>query len=194
MPPKPKRWQIAPRVASLVIARFPQRHPLLVQVLYNRGITTPEQADAFLAPDALIGNPFQMYGMNQAVERLRRAIRAGEAIAVYGDFDVDGVTATVLLVQALQSIGAQVKPYIPHRIDEGYGLNVDALTQLKEQGVQVVVTVDCGVRSLDEVAFGKKIGLDMIVTDHHAPGDELPDSFATINPKQSLCKYPFKEL
>jgi single-stranded-DNA-specific exonuclease len=194
--PKPKRWQISPRVSSLVIARFASRqlHPLLIQILYNRGITTPEQAAAFLAPDGLIGNPFQMCGMNQSVDRLRRAIRAGEAIAVYGDFDVDGVTATVLLVQALQSIGAQVKPYIPHRIDEGYGLNVDALRQLKEQGIQVVVTVDCGVRSLDEVAFGKKIGLDMIVTDHHAPGDELPDSFATINPKQARCKYPFKEL
>ncbi len=196
MPPKPKRWQIAPRVSSLVIARFNSRqlHPLLVQVLYNRGITTPEQAEAFLSPDALIGNPFQMHGMNEAVDRLRRAIRAGEAIAVYGDFDVDGVTATVLLVQALQSIGAKVKPYIPHRIDEGYGLNIDALNQLKEQGVRVVVTVDCGVRSLAEVAFGKKTGLDMIVTDHHAPGDALPDSFATINPKQALCRYPFKDL
>ncbi len=196
MPPKSKRWQIAPRVPSLVIARFasPPLHPLLVQVLYNRGMTTPEQAAAFLAPDALIGDPFQIHGMNEAIDRLRRAIRAGEAIAVYGDFDVDGVTATALLVQALQSLGAKVKPYIPHRIDEGYGLNTDALTQLKEQGVQVVVTVDCGVRSLDEVAFGKRIGLDMIVTDHHAPGDQMPDSFVTINPKQALCKYPYKDL
>ncbi len=196
MPPKLKRWQIAPRVSSLVIARFASRplHPLLIQVLYNRGLTAPEQVDAFLAPDALIGNPFQMRGMNEAVDRLRRAIRAGEAIAVYGDFDVDGVTATVLLVQALQSLGAKVKPYIPHRIDEGYGLNREALTQLKEQGVQVVVTVDCGVRSLDEVAFGKKIGLDMIVTDHHAPGEQLPDAFATVNPKQAQDQYPYKDL
>ena len=191
---KSKRWQIAPRVSSLVIARFPKMHPLLVQVLSNRGITTMEQADAFLAPDTLIGNPFLMHGMNETVDRLRRAIRAGEAMAVYGDFDVDGVTATVLLVQALQSLGAKVKPYIPHRIEEGYGLNTDALTQLKEQGVHVVITVDCGVRSLSEVAFGKKIGLDMIVTDHHAPGDELPDSFATVNPKQALCQYPYKDL
>ncbi len=196
MPPKIKRWQIAPRVSSLVVARFTARqlHPALIQVLYNRGITTPEQADAFLSPDALIGDPFDLYGMSESVERIRRAIRAGEAIAVYGDFDVDGVTATVLLVQVLQSLGAQVQPYIPHRIDEGYGLNRDALTQLKEQGVQIVVTVDCGIRSLDEIAFGKQIGLDMIVTDHHAPSDQLPDSFATINPKQALCKYPSKDL
>lgn len=194
MPPKIKRWQIAPRVSSLVLARFPSLHPLIVQILYNRGITTPEQADAFLSPDAFSASPFLMRGVNEAVERIRRAIRAGEAMAVYGDFDVDGVTATVLLVQALQSLGAKVKPYIPHRIDEGYGLNKDALQQLKDQGVRIVITVDCGVRSLDEVAFGKQIGLDMIVTDHHAPTDELPDAFAVINPKQALCKYPTKEL
>lgn len=194
MPPKIKRWQIAPRVSSLVLARFPSLHPLIVQILYNRGITTPEQADAFLSPDAFSASPFLMRGVNEAVERIRRAIRAGEAMAVYGDFDVDGVTATVLLVQALQSLGAKVKPYIPHRIDEGYGLNKDALQQLKDQGVRIVITVDCGVRSLDEVAFGKRIGLDMIVTDHHAPTDELPDAFAVINPKQELCKYPTKEL
>ncbi len=132
--------------------------------------------------------------MNESVERIRRAIRGGEAIAVYGDFDVDGVTATALLVQALQSLGAKVKPYIPHRIDEGYGLNLEALKQLYEQGVRVVVTVDCGVRSLPEVAYGKQLGLDMIVTDHHAPGDELPDAFAVVNPKQTCCKYPWKEL
>ncbi len=196
MPPKLKRWQIAPCVSSLVLARFTARqlHPLVVQILYNRGITTPEQAEAFLTPDALVGNPFQMRGVNEAVDRIRRAIRAGEAIAVYGDFDVDGVTATALLVQTLESLGAQVKPYIPHRIDEGYGLNLDALKQLKEQGVSVVITVDCGVRSLPEVAFGKQIGLDMIVTDHHAPSEMLPDAFAIVNPKQPLCKYPSKEL
>lgn len=196
MLPKIKRWQIAPRVSSLVLARFAERqlNPLIVQILYNRGITTPEQASAFLSPDSLIGNPFQLAGMHQAVDRIHRAIRTGEAMAVYGDFDVDGVTATVLLVQTLVSLGAKVKPYIPHRIDEGYGLNKEALQQLKDQGVRVVITVDCGVRSLDEVAFGKQIGLDMIVTDHHAPGDELPDAFAVINPKQPHCPYPSKEL
>jgi single-stranded-DNA-specific exonuclease len=194
VPPKSKRWQIAPRVSSLIVARFPNLHPLVVQILYNRGIATPEQAESFLTPDALIGNPFQMRGVNETIDRLRRAIRAGEAIAVYGDFDADGVTATALLVQVLQSLGAKVKPYIPHRIDEGYGLNLDALQQLKDEGVRVVITVDCGVRSLDEVAFGKRIGLDMIVTDHHAPSATLPDAFAVIDPKQPQCKYPTKEL
>jgi single-stranded-DNA-specific exonuclease len=194
VPSKPKRWQIAPRVSSLVVARFPNLHPLIVQILYNRGITTPEQAETFLTPDALIGNPFQMRGVNEAIDRLRRAIRAGEAVAVYGDFDADGVTATALLVQMLRSLGARVKPYIPHRIDEGYGLNLEALQQLKDEGVRVVITVDCGVRSLDEVAFGTRLGLDMIVTDHHAPTDTLPTAFAVINPKQPECRYPTKEL
>jgi len=194
VPPRPKRWQIAPRVSSLVIARFPNLHPLVVQILYNRGIITPAQVESFLAPESLIGNPFRMRGMNEAVDRLRRAIRAGEFIAVYGDFDADGVTATALLVQVLESLGAHVQPYIPHRIDEGYGLNCDALQQLKEHGARVVVTVDCGIRSLDEVAFGKRLGLDIIVTDHHAPGDQAPDAFAVINPKQPQCPYPTKEL
>ncbi len=194
MPPKPKRWQIAPRVAPSIIARFSNLPPLIVQILYNRGITTPEQAAAFLTPDALIGNPFQMCGVNEAVERVRRAIRAGEAIAVYGDFDTDGVTATALLVQVLRSLGAHAKPYIPHRVDEGYGLNCEALQQLKDDGVRVVITVDCGVRSLDEVAFGTRLGLDMIITDHHAPTETLPDAFAVIDPKQPQCKYPTKDL
>lgn len=194
MSPKSKRWQIAPRVSSLVLARFPNLHPLVVQILYNRGIITPEQVDAFFMTDALVGNPFRMRGVNEAVARLRRAIRAGECIAVYGDFDTDGVTATALLVQVLESLGAQVKPYIPHRIDEGYGLNCEALQQLKERGARVVVTVDCGVRSLGEVAFGTRLGLDIILTDHHAPSAELPDAFAIINPKQPQCPYPTKDL
>lgn len=194
MPPKPKRWQIAPRVSSLIIGRFPNLHPLVVQVLYNRGIITADQVDAFFNADALIGNPFRMRGVNEAVDRLRRAIRAGEFIAVYGDFDTDGVTATALLVQVLEALGAQVKPYIPHRIDEGYGLNCEALQQLKARGARVVITVDCGVRSLDEVAFGTRQGLDIIITDHHAPSNELPNAFAIINPKQPQCPYPTKEL
>jgi single-stranded-DNA-specific exonuclease len=194
VPALSKRWQIAPPVSSPVAARFPHLHPLVVQILYNRGVTTQEQSESFLAPDSFIGNPFQLHGMNQAIERLRQAIRAGEKIAVYGDFDVDGVTATALLVQTLRALGAHAEPYIPHRIDEGYGLNKEALKQLKEMGTSVVVTVDCGIRSLDEVAFGTNLGLAMIVTDHHSPIEVLPNAFAVINPKQKSCDYPYKEL
>ncbi len=196
MPPRNKRWQIAPRVPSTVIARFPNLHPQVVQILFNRGFVSTAQVENFLAPDSLVAaNPFQMRGMNEAVERIRRAIRAREKIAVYGDFDVDGVTATALLTQTLEALGAAAQAYIPHRIEEGYGLNRDALKQLKEESkVSVVVTVDCGVRSLEELAYGKSIGLDMIVTDHHTPGAELPDAYAVVNPKQEQCKYPHKEL
>ncbi len=117
------------------------------------------------------------------MDRLRRAIAGVNRSSSMADFDVDGVTATVLLVR-LEALGAKVKPYIPHRIDEGYGLNLEALTQPQTQGVRIVVTVDCGVRSLEEISFGKSIGLDMIVTDHHAPGTSLPDAYAIVNPKQ----------
>ncbi len=191
---RPKRWLVYPRISSLVIARFPHLHPLVVQILHNRGVRTPEDAQLFISPDALVADPYLLHGMTPSVDRLCRAIRYGEPIAVYGDFDVDGVTATALLYQALESLGAKVTPYIPHRIDEGYGLNREALKQLYDQGVRVVITVDCGVRSLDEVAYGKHIGLDMIITDHHAPGSEAPEAFAVINPKQALCNYPSKEL
>src|SRR5690606_19696699 len=140
---------------------------------------TPEKARAFLEGGAsVLNSPFLMHGMNEAVARLRRAIARGELVAVYGDFDADGVTSTALLTQALRALGGRVKPYIPNRVDEGYGLNVEALETLKEQGVSVVVTVDCGIRSVEEVAFGRDLGLDMIVTDHHSVGDELPPALA----------------
>jgi len=132
--------------------------------------------------------------MNEAVTRLRQAIRQREPIAVYGDFDADGVTATALLVETLSALGAQVEPYIPHRVDEGYGLNEEALRELAQRGIKVVVTVDCGIRATDEIAHGCGLGLDIIVTDHHSPGEELPPATAAINPKQSDCRYPFKKL
>ena len=159
----------------------------MAQVLINRGQDTPEKAQTFLvgSPDAL-HNPFDMHGMQQAVGRIRQAIKAGEAIAVYGDFDADGVTSTALLTQALEALGARVMPYIPNRVDEGYGLNEDALRSLLDQGVRLVVTVDCGIRSVEEVAAGNALGLDMIVTDHHSVGEQLPPALAVIDPKIDL--------
>lgn len=176
------------------MARFPGLSPLIVQVLYNRGLSTPSEVRAFLKGEWPEDNPFRLKGMNEAVTRLRRAIRWQEPVAVYGDFDTDGVTATVLLVETLSALGAQVRPYIPHRVEEGYGLNTGALRELARRGSRVVVTVDCGIRSLPEVAYGRRLGLDIIVTDHHAPGEELPPAIAAINPRQASCRYPFKEL
>lgn len=188
-----KRWQVAPRVGAEVLARFPDLPPLLVQLLHNRQIHDPGEARSFLQGQTLGRSPFELKGMYDAVGRLSEALRHGEPIAVYGDFDTDGVTATALLVQALSALGAQVMPYIPSRVEEGYGLNLEALRDLYRQGVRLVVTVDCGIRSIYEVEQASR-GLDLIVTDHHSVGDQLPPALAVINPKQPGCYYPFKLL
>jgi len=190
----PKRWQVKPCAPPSHIARFPHLHPITVQVLYNRGLTDPAQVDAFLSGGDSEANPFDLPALPDAVTRLRRALRAGEPIAVYGDFDTDGVTATVLLVQTLRALGGHVRPYIPHRVEEGYGLREAALTRLAHEGVRVVVTVDCGIRSPGEVAHANRIGLDVIVTDHHTPGRQLPEAVAVVDPKRADSRYRFKDL
>ena len=190
-----KRWEIAPRAPASHFALFPDLPPLLVQVLHNRGLSEPGAVAEFLGDDAPPADPFLLKGIGDAVACLRRAVLQHEPIAVYGDYDVDGVTATALLAQALSGWGANVTPYIPDRFEEGYGLNAGALDKLSAQGVQVVVTVDCGARALDEVAHANRLGLDVIVTDHHEPeGDRLPAARALINPKQPGCPYPDKHL
>lgn len=188
-----KRWQLAPPVSEQHLARFPDLPPLIIQLLFNREIADPAGAREFLAGRTVTDNPFRLKGMTDAVKRLRQAIRQGEPIAVYGDFDTDGVTATALLAQALSAVGGQVEPYIPHRVDEGYGLNLDALRRLHQKGVRVVVTVDCGIRSVHEVEQASR-GLDLIVTDHHSTSGKLPPALAIINPKQPGCPYPHKNL
>lgn len=167
-------------------------HPIVTQILFNRGLVDPDEVAEFFGLLVRPDDPFRMKGIAETVERVRKAIQEGEPIAVYGDFDADGVCSTALLVQTLAAFGADVQPYIPHRVDEGYGLNNDALETLYERGVRLVITVDCGIRSVDEVAAGRDLGLDMIVTDHHSVGPELPPALAVINPKQEDCPYPFK--
>ena len=200
MPPTSKRWDIAPIAPHRQRERLSHINPLLVQILFNRGVTDPVEADAFLNGRPLFHDPYRMLGMTAAVERIRVAIQRGEPIVVYGDFDADGVTATALLVQALTAFGAQVQPYIPHRVDEGYGLNCDALDKIAGWGVRLVITVDCGIRSPVEAAHGAALGLDMIITDHHSifrdeeDVERLPSALAVINPKRQGDPYPFKEL
>lgn len=191
-----KRWVEYPAAPAAHLTRFSDLAPLVVQVLYNRGITDPAEVATFLQTDPATTTDqlFKMKGLRRTVDRIHQAIRAREPIAIYGDYDVDGVTSTALLVQTLAAFGADVRPYIPHRVDEGYGLNLDALQALKNDGVRLVITVDCGVRSIDEVAFANSIGIDLIVSDHHMPTDELPAAYALINPKQPDCPYPYKEL
>ncbi|NDJ75155.1 MAG: single-stranded-DNA-specific exonuclease RecJ [Chloroflexi bacterium] len=167
-----------------VLAELHDFHPVIAQVLFNRGQDTRDKARLFLeGGDDVLFNPFTMHGMNQAVGRIRHAIKKQELIAVYGDFDADGVTSTALLTQALEAFGARVLPYIPDRADEGYGVNVEALQTLADDGVRLVITVDCGIRAVEEIEEGKKLGVDMIITDHHSVGDELPNALAVIDPK-----------
>lgn len=192
----PKRWIVTPALtAEERLRKFTsQIDPIIAQVLHNRGIQDYTTASQFINGDIVAHNPMQMKDMSKAVGRIREAIRKKEQLVVYGDFDADGVTSTVLMVKVLQALGANVRPYIPHRVDEGYGLNTPALLQLASEGVTLVITVDCGVRSIDEVAAGQAAGLDIIVTDHHSVGDEVPQAFAVINPKQVDCDYPEKML
>ena len=194
--PIDKRWIIPPLItpeADSALAAFP---PILRQILFNRGYATEPEARAYLNAKADFDtDPFQMTGMRTAVDRIRSALKNNESIAVYGDYDVDGVTATALLVQGLQILNADVRGYIPNRFDEGYGLNNDALSSLKEQGVKLVITVDCGVRSPNEALHARAIGLDLIISDHHHPAEgDLPPALALINPKQPGDIYPDKDL
>jgi single-stranded-DNA-specific exonuclease len=132
--------------------------------------------------------------MHQAIARLYRALLSGENIAIYGDYDVDGITATALLVQGLSFLGAKAVPYIPHRLAEGYGLTSAALEKLQQQGISLVITVDCGITTLPEVKKAQKKGLDIIITDHHTPLPEIPPAVAVVNPKLPGSRYPFHEL
>jgi single-stranded-DNA-specific exonuclease len=188
---------VAEAAGDRLLRQYRQMSPVLAQVLYNRGFTDPESAAKFLYSRKTT-NPIQagseMKDVRKAANRLLEGIKKREKIAVYGDFDADGVTSTVLMVKALQMLNADVMYYIPNRVDEGYGLNLDALNTLKAQGVRLVITVDCGIRSIQEVADGKNIGLDIIVTDHHSIGPEVPRADAVVNPKQLDCPYPEKML
>lgn len=163
-------------------------------LLVNRGIAGVEEARAFLNPSLdQLHNPFDLAGMDQAAERIRRAAASGEKITVYGDYDADGITSSSVLFLYLKSLSANVDVYIPSRQEEGYGLHREALLQLMEQGTSLVITVDCGITAIEEVGEVKQ-HIDIIVTDHHTPGTVLPDAYAVINPKVAGQAYPFKEL
>jgi single-stranded-DNA-specific exonuclease len=194
MPPT-KRWQIHPPPTPQADAALEKFPPILRGLLFNRGVATDAEARDYLhARPGFDTDPFGLTGMDAAVGRIRLALERGEPVAVYGDYDVDGVTATALLVQSLRAFNGHVRGYIPNRFDEGYGLNTEALDTLKAEGAKLVVTVDCGIRSLEEAAYARKIGLDLIISDHHGPGAALPEALAIVNPKQPGDTYPDKDL
>lgn len=194
MPPLPRRWEIAPRAPDSYLRALADVHPVVAQILYARGLTDPAEARAFLRKEMGPDDPFDLHGMHRAVDYIRRAIRRGDPIAVYGDFDADGVTATAILVLTLRSLGADVRPYIPHRVREGYGLNPRAVQELATTGIRLLITVDCGVRSPREIALARRLGMNVVVTDHHLVGEEPLAAVAVVNPRQPECPYPYKGL
>ena len=187
-------WRVLPRVPADILATD-DIQPLIRQLLYNRGISTLEEARVFLSSDKnLDGDPFALPDMNAAVSRIYRALLSSEQIAVYGDFDADGITATALLVEGLTALGGSVVPYIPHRINEGYGLRNGGLDKLHQLGVSLVITCDSGITAVNEVKYAQRLGIDVIVTDHHLPLTVLPRACAVINPKRRDSIYRFPDL
>ena len=191
------RWNLRPSGpagsrAELERAGLP---PLCAAVLCARGVDTAPAASAFLAhgPD-LLHDHFLLRDMEKAVERISRAIREQETVAVYGDYDVDGITATCLLTQFLRTLGGQVVSYIPDRTEEGYGLNNHAIDALARQGVTLIVTVDCGITAAQEVEYARALGVDVVITDHHQCKEVLPQAVAVVDPRRPDCSYPFPDL
>ncbi len=195
----PQRWLLdephPEQAASL--AREARLPPVLAELLVARGIASPAQAFAFLNPEpAHLHDPFLMLGMSVAVERLERAIAAREPVLLYGDYDVDGTVAVVLLKTAIEMLGGVVRFHVPHRLRDGYGMQSSVLEAAHAEGLRVVVTVDTGMRAFAEAETARRLSLDLIVTDHHLPdaNDALPAALAILNPNQPGCAYPEKSL
>jgi single-stranded-DNA-specific exonuclease len=191
-----KQWIINnPETDASELAASLGLHPLVARILVARGFADQDSASAFLSPSlASLLDPFGLIDMDKGVERLVLARKAKEQVCIYGDYDVDGVTATALMITGLTALGINAVYHIPNRIDDGYGLNSDALNLIHQSGSHLVISVDCGVTALAEAEFCRRIGLDLIITDHHQPFEQLPDAVAVINPNRSDCGYQFKGL
>lgn len=191
-----KIWQVAAPISQEEIKQFPKINPVILQLLFNRGLKEQAAVDKFLAPnyDQDLHSPFLFLGMETAVTRINQAIAKKERVLVYGDYDVDGVCSAVLLISVLRILGLEPDVYIPDREVEGYGLAQKAIADIIKLGVKLIITVDCGIANYDEIEFLNQNGVEVIVTDHHQPVARLPNAVAVINPKIKNQKYPFAEL
>ncbi len=193
-----KRWVLKQADEALIRhhTQALQISPLLAKLLVMRGLTDSEAAKSYLSSSLRsdLPSPFLMTDMDAAVDRIVRALRRQELICVWGDYDVDGTTGTAVLVSFLRAVGARPIYHVPHRIDDGYGLNIDGLRRLKGEGVSLVVTVDCGISNCREIEAARAMGLDVVVVDHHQPPDELPPAIAVIDPHRRDCLFPDKGL
>jgi len=192
-----KKWQIYEVDENKVkeIQEKYQLNKLLATILVNRGITDKEEIRKFLNPTRNdFHNPFLIKDMEKAVERIIKAIENQENVTIYGDYDVDGITSITVLKSFLQDRGLEVNSYIPNRLDEGYGLNREAIEKIVKDGSQLMITVDCGISAIEEIEYANSLKIDTIVTDHHEPGNELPNAIAVIDNKRKDSEYPFREL
>ncbi|MBR4863624.1 MAG: single-stranded-DNA-specific exonuclease RecJ [Oscillospiraceae bacterium] len=181
----------AESVNGLVSGGYP---PLVAMVLASRGISTPAEAREYLSCDRQLTDPFRLRDMGKAAARVAKALEAKEKICVFGDYDVDGITATCLLTDYLRSAGGDCIPYIPGRLEEGYGLNPIAIDQLHKQGVKLIITVDCGITAVEEAALCASLGIELVITDHHECKDVLPTAVAVVDAHRPDCTYPHKDL
>jgi len=192
-----KRWRlVSPDTeAAHTLARKLGISPIAGRVLLNRGIADVNDARAFLNPELHhLHDPSALPALDAAAQRIRHAIRDDEPMVIYGDYDVDGVSATAILLRCIALAGGKATYYIPDRVEEGYGLNADAVRALAENGARLIITVDCGITAVAEIALARELGMDVIVTDHHLPDDEIPADAILVNPKLPGCPYPFHDL
>jgi single-stranded-DNA-specific exonuclease len=191
---QPKNWWVYPRIPAEIDAALNAFPAYMRQLLFNRNCLDENIASPSLNASTPLADPFLLLDMEKAVERLLNAVDNREKVIVYGDYDVDGVSATALMVQVLRTFNADVSAYIPNRFDEGYGLNSEALQDLAARGVKLVLTVDCGIRSGQEAELAKELGIDLIISDHHFPKGDVPPAYAVICQKQEGDNYPYKEM
>lgn len=192
-----KKWQIYETDENDVekIEKEYGINKLLATILVNRNIKKPEDIKLFLQPTrADFHNPFLITDMDIAVDRIIKAIDNKEKVTIYGDYDVDGITSITVLKSFLSDLGLECSTYIPDRLEEGYGLNKKAIDEISNQGCELMITVDCGISGTEEIEYAKKLGIETIVTDHHEPGEKLPEAIAVIDNKRKDSKYPFREL
>ncbi|MBO7168521.1 MAG: single-stranded-DNA-specific exonuclease RecJ, partial [Rikenellaceae bacterium] len=197
--PIEKTWVLKQQGDSRTVNQLAQSlgiAPVLANLLVQRGIETEQEAQKFFNPQlADLHDPFLMKDMDKAIKRISAAVRNNEPIMVYGDYDVDGTTAVALVYIFLRKLGhSNLMFYIPDRYTEGYGVSYRGIEYAERKGVKLVITLDCGIKAVDKVAYAKEKGIDFIICDHHLPGDEIPDAVAVLDSKQSDCNYPFKEL
>jgi single-stranded-DNA-specific exonuclease len=191
-------WQVAPDPDPVALRDLKDRlglAPVVLRLLCNRSLSDSEQIARFLNPQLEdLSDPFTMLNMDVATTRVLTALRGRERIMVYGDYDVDGITAVSLLFLVLNQLGGDVVYYIPNRLEAGYGVSEEGILEARRQGVTLMISVDCGITAVDEVEFAKNLGIDFIITDHHEPGERIPQATAILNPKQPGDTYPGKEL